>query len=119
MGLDSSPTAEVLADPDGGRQKGSSGGARPPPRQACVECRRRVPFPPPELTDFVENKVRLSLVCMWDLLCYRCNGFGKSGCKTCKVAGVDCVFPESQKRGSIPFESGLLTVDRTRDTLKA
>ena len=32
---------EMDADPDGNRQKGSSEG-RPAPRQACIECRRRV-----------------------------------------------------------------------------
>jgi len=35
-----------------------------------------------------------------DFVC-RCEGFGKSGCKTCKQAGVDCVFPPSQKRGYV------------------
>ena len=29
----------------------------------------------------------------------RCSGLGKNGCKTCKAAAVECVFPESQKRG--------------------
>ena len=34
-----------------------------------------------------------------NLVMSRCSGFGKSGCKTCKAAGVECIFPESQKRG--------------------
>lgn len=36
-----SPAAEMDADPDGNRLKGSTDG-RPAPRQACIECRRRV-----------------------------------------------------------------------------
>jgi hypothetical protein len=36
-----SPSADSLVDPAGGRPKGSSDG-RTPPRQACIECRRRV-----------------------------------------------------------------------------
>jgi len=55
----------------------------------------------------LENKVStlaLRLACLdvlADFVC-RCEGFGKSGCKTCKQAGVDCVFPPSQKRGYVP-----------------
>ena len=36
-----SPTEEMDVDPVGDRPKDSAD-ARPPPRQACIECRRRV-----------------------------------------------------------------------------
>lgn len=49
----------------------------------------------------VENKV--CYVDVYRKLIRRCSGFGKAGCKTCKAAGVECVFPESQKRGYFPL----------------
>jgi len=55
-----SPTAAMDADPDGNRPKGSTD-ARPAPRQACIECRRRVSIPKNVcmLTADLENKVML------------------------------------------------------------
>ena len=55
-----SPTGEMDADPDGNRQKGSTDG-RPAPRQACIECRRRVfiILNVCMLTGDLENKVML------------------------------------------------------------
>jgi hypothetical protein len=55
-----SPTAEMDADPDGNRPKGSTDG-RPAPRQACIECRRRVSIllNVCMLTGNLENKVML------------------------------------------------------------